>query len=376
MTCVDPVPAADASRSDGEPLDLGRLGDGLSWSGLGEYIGCFDPFSPRRGDWERHRDQAPERLRPLIDLVLLNRTVAPGALPRPIQAELAGLEALGLLHQSASGVAMAGGLVVLPVFGRWLMCHAPQVNPQFYFGDDTVALLARLSPIAGGRCLDLCAGPGMLALHAAGVANRVVAVEQAPESAQLARLNTHLNRLSHRIDVLEGDLYAPVSGERFDTVIANPPMLPFPAGLDGPAIGHGGEDGLGLTRRVLAGLPEVLRPGGVAQIIGVGLSDGAIPLGVRALEDAIGGRLDLTLSVISHRTVQEGAPYLDALVATIAAASRAEEQMVRAAYLAMLRQAGASALCHLFIHARCGRGRIEVIDVSAANRELGWRWRG
>jgi SAM-dependent methyltransferase len=375
VTRAGPFPAEDVPRSDGKPSDLGRLGDALGWSGLGEYVGCFDPFSPRRGDWERHRDQASERLRPLIDLFLLNRPVATRGLPRSIQAQLDGLEALGLLSRSARGVAMAGGLVILPVFGRWLMCQAPRSNPQFYFGDDTVALLARLAPMAGGRCLDLCAGPGALALHAAGVADRVVAVERAPESAQLARLNADLNRLSHRIEVLEGDLYAPVVGQAFDTVVANPPMLPLAAGLDGPAIGHGGEDGLEMTRRVLAGLPGVLHPGGVAQIIGVALSDGATPLGVGSFKDAIGGRLDLTLSILSHRTVREGAPYLDALVATVAAISGAPAQAARAAYLAMLRRAGASAVCHLFIHARRGRGRIEVIDVSAANREAGWRWR-
>ncbi|MEA3000376.1 MAG: release factor glutamine methyltransferase [Sphingomonadales bacterium] len=370
------VSAAGEPRTDEDPLDLGWLGDALSGSGLAEYVGCFDLFRPRRADWERHRGQSPERLRPLIDLFLLSGIVPPAALPARIRAGLGDLEALGLLREEPAGVAMAGGLAVLPVFGRWLMCHAPRANSKFYFGDDTVALLPRLTPIAGGRCLDLCAGPGMLALHAAGIADRVVAVEPAPDSAQLARLNACLNRLSHRIEVLEGDLYAPVRGERFDTVIANPPMLPVPRGFEGPTIGHGGEDGLSLTRRVLAGLPDALTPGGVAQMIGVGLSDGARPLCLAALKESAGGALDLTVSILSHRSLRKGAPHLLALVATIAATSAADEREVGAAYRAMLAQAGASSLCHLFIHARSGRGRIDVIDLSAANGDDGWRWRG
>lgn len=362
--------------ADDEPRGLAEVGDALGWSGFGEYAGCFDPFSPRRSDWERHRGQAPERLRPMIDLFLLSRDVAPRTLPPPVEAQLPALHALGLLRENEAGVAMAAGLAILPVFGRWLICHAPSVSSQFYFGDDTVALLARLAPVAGGRCLDLCAGPGMLALHAAGIADRVVAVESAPAAARLARLNTSLNRLSDRIDVLQGDLYGPVSGEKFSTVVANPPMLPVPNGLEGPAIGNGGEDGLSLTLRVLAGLPAVLQPGGSAQIIGVALSDGAAPLSFGALEETVRGRLDLTLSILSHASLAEGAPHFEALVAMVAAASAADDREVRPAYRGMLGRMGAVALCHLFIHARPGRGRIEVIDLSAANLEAGWRWRG
>lgn len=377
MTREGTIALAEEKETERSPFDLGRLGDVLSHQGLAEYVGCFDPFALRRSDWERNRRQAPDRLRPLIDLFLLNRTVVPAVLPGVLQDQLANLEAIGLLRRFASGVAMVGGLSVLPVFGRWLMCEAPQANPHFYFGDDTLSLLARLMPKAGGRCLDLCAGPGMLALYAAGVADQVVAVELTPAPAHLARLNVDLNRMSHRIEVREGDLYAPINAsEDFDTVVANPPMLLIPDAFDGPVIGRGGEDGLDLTRRILDGLPQVLRPGGSAQIIGVSLSNGRTPLGLGGIEDVVAGSLDLTFSILSHRPVGEDAAYLDALVATVVATSGAADGEVRAAYLAMFRKAGASALCHFFIHARAGRGQIDVIDASASNSAAGWRWSG
>lgn len=356
--------------------DLGRLGDALAWSGLAEYVACFDPFRPRGSDWERCRSEAPERLQPLIDLFLLGREVLRDALPRPLRTELVALEATGLLRSRAGAVAMRGGVVILPVFGRWLICHPPQANPRFYFGDDTVALLARSMPKAGGSCLDLCSGPGMLAMHAAGSADQVVAVERSPEAAQTARLNVALNRLSRRIEVIEGDLYGPVAGRSFDTVIANPPMLPIPAGLAGPTIGSGGEDGLAVTRRILSGLPAVLAPDGTAQIIGMVLSDGVRPLGLdEALRGAASG-LDLIVSILSNSSLEEGGPFLEAMVAAVAHSCGEDHGKVRAAYRGLLKEAGASALCHLFLHARHGSGRADLIDMAGRRSRSVSAWRG
>ncbi len=365
---------------DAAAFDLGRLADALGEVGFGEYVADLDLHRPRRGDWERHRDDAPRDLQPLIDLFLLARGVDPEALDPRFGSLLRGLEDLGLAIRGDRDIAMAGGLVVVPVFGRWLMCHAPQPNTRFYFGDDTVALLTRLTPPAGGRCLDLCSGPGMLALHAAGIADEVVAVERTAVAAQLARMNLRLNRLEHRVRVYEGDLYAPVQGETFDFVVANPPMLPVPPGLDGGPIGLGGTDGFRLTRRILAGLPAALRPGGVAQIIGLSLSDGTTPLGIEHLTDAASGHFDLTVSILSHVSADAGTACFDALAATIAQISGTEITRVRRACRTHLQQSGATGLCHLFIHARHrrgeGPGRLAVIDVSSTNRERDWRWRG
>lgn len=50
--------------------------------------------------------------------------------------------------------------MVLLICSNWLLCHRPQPDPLFYIGDDSLALLSRLTPRGKRTALDLCAGPG------------------------------------------------------------------------------------------------------------------------------------------------------------------------------------------------------------------------
>ncbi|HEX8053468.1 MAG TPA: hypothetical protein VF517_10785, partial [Thermoleophilaceae bacterium] len=67
-----------------------------------------------------------------------------------------------------------------------------------------------------------------------------------------------------RVRALSGDLFGPVSGERFDLITANPPYVP---GDEIPTAGaarawEGGFDGRALVDRFAAGVAEHLSPGG------------------------------------------------------------------------------------------------------------------
>src|SRR5262249_54957822 len=75
----------------------------------------------------------------------------------------------------------------------------------------------------GGYVLDMGTGTGVGAVFAARQGCRVVGVDVNPEAVRCARINTLLNRLEDRIEIREGDLFAPVQGERFDLVLFNPP---------------------------------------------------------------------------------------------------------------------------------------------------------
>lgn len=77
----------------------------------------------------------------------------------------------------------------------------------------------------GAHVLDLGTGSGVGALFAARHTHRVVAVDINPAAVRCARANAVLNGLDERIDVRLGDLFAPVTGERFDLVLFNPPFL-------------------------------------------------------------------------------------------------------------------------------------------------------
>ena len=120
------------------------------------------------------------------------------------------------------------------------------------------AMSERVGP--GERVLDLGCGSGVVGVLAARRGARVTAVDVDPAACAAARANG----LS---DVREGDLFAPVQGERFDHVCFNPPYLPGdPAsGGLGRAL-YGGAD-LGVVARFVAQVPDHIAPGGAAWVV-------------------------------------------------------------------------------------------------------------
>jgi len=126
----------------------------------------------------------------------------------------------------------------------------------------------------GGVVADIGTGCGCIALSLAceGSFDRVIAVERSPDAAQLARENGELVCPPVPVEVREGDLLAPLAGERLRAIVSNPPYLTEAeyAGVD-PGVRLfepraalvGGRDGLAVTRALLAGGRALLRPGGL-----------------------------------------------------------------------------------------------------------------
>jgi release factor glutamine methyltransferase len=122
-----------------------------------------------------------------------------------------------------------------------------------------------------GAALDLCTGSGVLgvtlALERKGA--RVVATDLSADALAVAAENAAA--LAAAVDLRQGDLFGPVPpGERFHVIVSNPPYVPSGelAGLSAE-VRHeprsaldGGPDGLSLLRRIVAGAPERLLPGG------------------------------------------------------------------------------------------------------------------
>jgi release factor glutamine methyltransferase len=136
-----------------------------------------------------------------------------------------------------------------------------------------VARAARPDRAAPCRILDLCTGSGVIAVSLAREfpAAQIVATELSPAAAALARRNAARNAVADRVDVREGDLFAPVPGERFDLIAANPPYIASPViptlspeVRREPVIAlDGGRDGLAFYDRICAQAGEHLAPGGV-----------------------------------------------------------------------------------------------------------------
>jgi carbamoyltransferase len=131
-------------------------------------------------------------------------------------------------------------------------------------GTDTCALACLLDGRGAARALDLTTGSGVHALVLARTCERVLAVDLAPRAAACARWNTWWNGVPN-VDVVEGDLYAPALGARFERIVADPPFVPSPAGTC--AARDGGPRGDTLARRVLAGLGRHLAPAGTATLV-------------------------------------------------------------------------------------------------------------
>jgi len=125
-----------------------------------------------------------------------------------------------------------------------------------------------------GVAADIGTGSGCIALALAveGSFERVIAVERSPEAAALARENVALVRPPVPVEVREGDLLAPLAGERCRAIVSNPPYLTEAEYLHlDPSVTRfeprdalvSGPDGLAATRALLAGARDVLEPGGL-----------------------------------------------------------------------------------------------------------------
>jgi release factor glutamine methyltransferase len=130
--------------------------------------------------------------------------------------------------------------------------------------------LARLGGKVRPRLLDLGTGSGIVAISLAleCPATRVVAVDLSEAALSVARSNA--GRLGAAVDFRCGDWYAPVAGETFDLIVANPPYV----AAGDPHLARGGlpfeprqaltddGDGLGCLRTIIAGAAAHLAPDG------------------------------------------------------------------------------------------------------------------
>ncbi|GAB4035106.1 MAG: peptide chain release factor N(5)-glutamine methyltransferase [Rubrivivax sp.] len=125
-----------------------------------------------------------------------------------------------------------------------------------------------LQGLPAPRVADLGTGSGAIALAIASAcpAARVVAVDRSEAALAVARANGR--RLGLAVDWRAGDWWAPLQGETFDLVVSNPPYIAagdphLPALRHEPASALvAGADGLDDLRRIVAGAPARLSPGG------------------------------------------------------------------------------------------------------------------
>jgi methylase of polypeptide subunit release factors len=143
------------------------------------------------------------------------------------------------------------------------------IRPDYVLGvssaSTTLAQLTVRRPV--GRALDLGTGCGVQSLHLAGHADQVVGTDLNPRALELARLTLSINGVD--ADLRQGDLLAPVAGERFDLIISNPPYVMAPPTTDGRRLTYreGTRTADGLVEELVRAAPRHLTEGGICQIL-------------------------------------------------------------------------------------------------------------
>ncbi len=155
-------------------------------------------------------------------------------------------------------------LVLEDVAGTPILVLPQVFNPKlFRSGAFLVECLGPKVIPPGGTVLDMGTGSGVGAVFAARWAARVVAVDINPEAVRCARINVLLHRLESKVEVRQGDLFAPVTGERFDVVLFNPPYF---RGEPQRALDQAWRS-TDVIERFAAGLPAALAHGGRALVV-------------------------------------------------------------------------------------------------------------
>jgi release factor glutamine methyltransferase len=131
--------------------------------------------------------------------------------------------------------------------------------------------LDRLSTDTTCAVADLGTGSGAIALaiaHERPLAE-IVATDASGDALSVAKGNARVLGMG-RVQFLHGDWFEPLHGRRFDVIVSNPPYIE----ADDRHLGEGdlryepinalasGHDGLDDIRRIVAGAPAHLRPGG------------------------------------------------------------------------------------------------------------------
>lgn len=173
----------------------------------------------------------------------------------------------------------------------WFAGLAFKVSPDVLIPRSPIAELIErgFEPWMAGqtveRALDLCCGSGCIGIAMAAHLREanVDLVDISPAALALAQQNAEDHGVADRIECIESDGFAALSGRRYDLIVSNPPYVGQAeyAGLP-PEFAHeprlalvSGEDGLDLPLLILAQAAAHLNDGGVL-VLEVGASDAAL----------------------------------------------------------------------------------------------------
>lgn len=229
-----PTDAPRLAEPDARTLSALRqalLRHGYSAERITAALGRRPPMPRTRRDVYLRRLAEAGELGTLIRLFRLGEPVErAGAAAALAPADLEALVEAGILVDG--GDEIAPGVDLTPFLGL-LLAHdrvdlsqaAPDWHVMLGAASRTLASLTIRRPV--GVALDLGTGCGIQALLAARHADRVIATDLSERALTYSRINAALNE-TPSVEWRQGDLFAPVEGERFDLIVSNPPFVISP----------------------------------------------------------------------------------------------------------------------------------------------------
>lgn len=161
----------------------------------------------------------------------------------------------------------------------------PRPETELLVGEVLAWAGSRADGGEGIDALDVGTGTGAIALslRAEGRFRRVVATDISRDALDVAAANAARNGIGSQVEFRVGALFDPVAGERFDTVVSNPPYIaekergslePEVREWEPATALFAGADGLDVIRRLVAEAPDRMNEGGLLAIE-IGASQGA-----------------------------------------------------------------------------------------------------
>lgn len=201
----------------------------------------------------------------LIEVPVDVETLKSAIRPMPLESWLeAGLVEI-------NGKSVEAAVKILPYQNLWLAFDRTrmlQTNYQSNYvmgiGSSTLTLSNLVVRKNVGRTLDLGTGCGIQALLAARHSDHVVATDINPRAVRMAEFNARLNGLTH-VECVQGDLFEPIQGQKFDLVITNPPFVISPEKRY--IYRDGGMPADDICRKIVREVPHYLNEGGFCQIL-------------------------------------------------------------------------------------------------------------
>lgn len=152
------------------------------------------------------------------------------------------------------------------------------VNEHVYEpAEDTFLIAEKMKINKNDVVLDMGTGCGILAVLAAKITEKIVAVDINPHAIKYAKKNAEINLKKEKINFRKGNLFEPIkNNEHFSLILFNSPYLPSEPKEEKSWIGKawaGGQNGRQVIDRFIGEAPEYLMPQGRILLVQSSLSN-------------------------------------------------------------------------------------------------------